>query len=218
LGLSIIAALLTINLVSFRQYSEVPEPVYVLENREKAVYLTFNVLWPDESLYEIAEILDIYEVSAVFFLTGEWLEKHPEEGALLLHEGHELGFQGFSRQSMLLQEENSIREQLEQFKHLCLDTFNYHPLFFRPPYGEYNARIVRTAKDMGYTTLLWNMNPCLIPGQEIEQVLLRLEERLQEGAVLLFPASSSSIEVLTETLDFLTWKGYDFGSPENLYR
>jgi peptidoglycan/xylan/chitin deacetylase (PgdA/CDA1 family) len=42
--------------------------VYFIEDSHSVVFFTFNVLWEKEHLGEILEILDRYEVKAVFFL------------------------------------------------------------------------------------------------------------------------------------------------------
>ena len=56
-----------------------PEAIYQVEGSEASVFFTFNVLWEKEHLCYILDILDEHDIRAIFFITGEWLERNPLE-------------------------------------------------------------------------------------------------------------------------------------------
>ncbi len=66
-------------------------------------------------------------------------------------------------------------------------------------------------------TLLWSINLFTLSDTEKEYTLGRLEERLHNGAVLLFhTAYPGTVEKLPDIIEFIKWKGYAIGSPEEV--
>ena len=56
---------------------------------------------------------------------------------------------------------------------------------FRPPYGDYDAAVVQTARSLGLATVLWNVDPSdwALPGtQAIEQ---RVLAQVQPGSIII---------------------------------
>jgi peptidoglycan-N-acetylglucosamine deacetylase len=192
-----------------------PEPVYHLEGTGPVVFFTFNILWEKEHLPAILEILEEHEIKAVFFVTGEWLKKYPVEAQKITEYGHELGNRTYSQSRLLLIQEEKIVNEIESFNKLSQELLGYYPQFFRPPYGEYNTRIVRIAMEEDCITLLWSINVLMLSTFEDESIISRFEERLHDGAILLFHTVSPKIEnILPEIIAFIKWKGYSIGPPE----
>jgi peptidoglycan-N-acetylglucosamine deacetylase len=190
-------------------------PVYFIEDSQSVVFFTFNVLWEKEHLGEILEILDKYEVKAVFFLEGEWLKKNQQEAQSIIDHGHEIGNHTYSRSRLILMKEEEIENEVKKFNTLCRELLGYKPSFFRPPYGEFNARIVRLAQQEECITVLWSINSLMLSDLENELIIGRLEERFHDGAVILFHTSSPNIlNTLPGIIEFLHWKGYTIGKPD----
>lgn len=190
------------------------EPVYQLEGATETVFLTFNILWGDEHLEELLSFLEKKGFEAVFFVTGSWLKKYPEEGKKILSRGHHLGNGTLSYGRLIFFEEKEIKKEIEGFNLLCKELLGYQPTFFRSPYGEFNKKIVRIAKDEGCITLLWSINTFLLSEWENELLLTRLGENLHDGAVLLFHVNHRVNELLPVISEYLEWKGFKVGSPD----
>ena len=61
----------------------------------------------------------------------------------------------------------------------------YTPCVFRPPYGAYNASVVRTARSLGLATVMWNVDPrdWALPGTAtIERQVLA---QVQPGSIII---------------------------------
>ena len=54
-------------------------PIYSVETEEKKVALSFDAAWGNEDTQQILDILAQYNVRTTFFMTGEWVEKYPED-------------------------------------------------------------------------------------------------------------------------------------------
>ncbi len=191
-----------------------PEPVFQVEKAKESVYFTFNILWENEPIEDILQILEANEITAVFFATGEWIKKYPDEALKIILSGHYLGNHSYSHRKLLFLPEEEVVAEIQGFNQVSMEELNYRPAFFRPPFGEYNPRMISLAGEYGCLTLLWSINTLMLSNYEGELIISRLEERLHDGAVILFHTSSPHIrENLPEIISYLKWKGYVIGSP-----
>lgn len=194
-----------------------PEPIYQAEGFKSVVFLTFDVLWQKEHLEDILAFLEGRRIKAVFFVTGEWLKKNHLEAQKIIAHGHQLGNHTFSHGKLLYLTEEEIEAEISKFNQLCLELLNFYPTFFRPPYGEYNMRIVRIASEQNLFTLLWSINLKTLSERETSLIISHLEEYLHDGAILLCHTSSPKImQILPEIIDFIEWKGYKIETPGTL--
>lgn len=58
---------------------------------ETIASLTFNVSWGEENVEPILDILQEKDVTATFFVSGVWSERHVELLQRMVEEGHEVG-------------------------------------------------------------------------------------------------------------------------------
>ena len=194
-----------------------PGPIFQAEGMESTVFFTFDVLWQAEDLEILLRCLEEQEVKAIFFITGEWLKKNYQEAKKIIDFGHYLGNKTLSHGKLLLMTEEEIAGEIGKFNELCIELLDYRPFFFRPPYGEYNARIVRIAKEQKMHTLLWSINLKTLSERSTELILNHLEECLHDGAILLCHASFPRIiQILPEIITFIKWKGYKIETPDLL--
>lgn len=192
-------------------------PVYHFSKGTEKVILTFNVLWEaDEELDTVLSFLQSQDIEAVFFVTGEWVRKFPDSANKILEYGQILGNRSVSNQRLILLTEEEIMAEINGFNEISLETLNYSPVFFRPPYGEYNSKIVRVAHETDCLTLLWSINIRTMTEQEPEFIINHLEERLHPGAIILVHLSSHVHIILPQIVEFLNWKGYTIESPHEL--
>src|SRR5699024_11475158 len=84
------------------------------ENSEVA--LTFNITWGDEVLEPILQQLENEDVTATFFLLGEWAEHHPHLVDLIDEKGHEIGMLGYRYKSYLKQDIEEVTKDLYKAK------------------------------------------------------------------------------------------------------
>lgn len=105
----------------------------------------------------ILDALAQYEVPALFFVVGERL-KVP--GALEIvrraaREGHLIGNHTFSHPNLTEVSPQEIRSQILR-THDLISQFEPRRKLFRPPYGACNDTVRAIAKELGYSTVLWN--------------------------------------------------------------
>jgi peptidoglycan-N-acetylmuramic acid deacetylase len=94
-------------------------------------------------------------------------------------------------------------------------------LYFRPPSGEYSARTLQLAADMGYKTIFWSVayldyDVNNQPGTAY--VIDHFEKYHHSGAiVLMHNVSESNANALEEVLTNLEKEGYSFPSLDEMF-
>ena len=92
--------------------------------------------------------------------------------------------------------------------------------FYRPPQGKYSEENLQSAKELGYTTVLWSLayadwNNDSQPTKD--DAFKKLIPRIHSGAiVLLHSTSKTNSEILDELLTRWEELGYSFGDISEL--
>lgn len=137
----------------------------------------------------IKTILDAYQSfrsQSTFFVTGAWLEKNIELAAEIVGQGHDLGFHGWDHQCLTELKSDELKEQFLKFEEVKSKfelTTGYEIIFFRPPYGAYNKKVLSLAREQGMYTVLWSLESGGLDG--VEKTTKRVVERVRKGAIVL---------------------------------
>jgi peptidoglycan/xylan/chitin deacetylase (PgdA/CDA1 family) len=95
---------------------------------------------------------------ATFFMIGRQVNASYHATMLeALREGDVLGDHTFTHPDLTRSRE--VRGQLQSTIGAIRSETGYTPCVFRPPYGDYNASVVRTARSLGLATVTWNVDP-----------------------------------------------------------
>jgi peptidoglycan/xylan/chitin deacetylase (PgdA/CDA1 family) len=138
--------------------------------------------WTDTRAF--VEMLARARARATFFMIGRQIV--PADRSLLLLElrdGDVLGDHTFSHPD--LTRSGEVRGQLERTIAVIRALSGYTPCVFRPPYGDYDPAVLRTARSVGLSTVLWNVDPAdyTLPGSRtIEQ---RVLAQVQPGSIVI---------------------------------
>jgi len=125
--------------------------------RVRAVALGFDD-GPASDTGAFVSMLERAHASATFFMIGAQLQGGYR--SLLLRElrdGDVLGDHSFNHPDLTLS--GNVAGQLRWTLAAIRQLSGYTPCVFRPPYGAYNASVVRTAASLGLATVLWNDDP-----------------------------------------------------------
>lgn len=186
-------------------------PICSVETKEKKIALTFEAAWGDEDLVRILEILKEQDVLATFFLTGEWVEKYPEDVKAIQEAGHDIGNHSESHRSMPgLGEEEQKKEIMGAHKRVEALTGIKMDLF-RLPYGNYDDSVIRNIQSCGYYPIQWSIDSFDwkdYGADSIVEVVLG-HERLENGAVILLHSGTKyTADALKQLIEGLREQGY----------
>ena len=198
--------------------------VYLGDTEEKVIYLTFDAGYENGCTEQILDTLKKHEVSAAFFLVGNYIEKNADLVRRMVNEGHIVGNHTMHHPDMSqLSDMESFSKELTDLENLFKETTGKElPKYYRPPQGIYSEENLKMAKELGYRTVFWSLayadwDNTNQPTKE--QAFSKLLPRIHNGAVvLLHSTSKTNAEILDELLTKWKEMGYSFGTLEELYQ
>ncbi len=136
----------------------------------KEIALTFDACTtraPSPYDPRIAAELDALQVPATIFVGGGWAEEEPQALAALSRDPLlEIGNHTFTHPHLTRLPESQIRKELLRTQTEIAALTGRAPTLFRPPYGEYDARVLRAAAAVGLTTVEYDL-PSGDPGPRV---------------------------------------------------
>jgi len=196
---------------------------YLGDTTQKVLYLTFDAGYENGCTGKILDVLKKHQVSAAFFLVGNYMQTNPDLVRRMAAEGHIVGNHTMHHPDMSkIQELSAFQKELEGVEKLYRDiTGEEMPKYYRPPQGIYNGKNLEMAQSLGYKTVFWSLayvdwNNDKQP--TAEYAYGKLLPRTHNGAVILLHSTSkTNAEILDELLT--KWKdmGYRFAPISELF-
>ncbi len=154
---------------------------------------------------------------ATFLLCGYRIKDYPDIAQRILDEGHEIGYHGYSHDSMKSMSRRQIAQELMDTQALLPE--GCRPAFLRPPGGFSSDAVQQVAQARGLAILHWSVDPHdweVSNEQAIEKAVLR---QVQDGdIILLHDMSTSSVEAALDIVDALLKQDYEFVTVSELAR
>jgi peptidoglycan/xylan/chitin deacetylase (PgdA/CDA1 family) len=188
------------------------EALFRMKRAEKQLCLTFDDGPDPESSPKLLDILNKYNVKAIFFCDGRAAEKFPDLIDLIKSKGHLIGNHGYNHL-------NGWRTPVDKYV-ADIDAAARHTSsnLFRPPYGRLKLRQYMQLK-MRYKIVFWDIMPFDFDKSfhpaEAYNVLLR---KIRPGSVIVLHdhPSSSLIPFLNHFIETSNHRGYRFVLPESI--
>lgn len=167
----------------------------------------------------IVDYLAKHQIRCTFFVTGWFIRTYPDLLAQIVEQGHDLGNHTDKHphctriSSERLRQELTTVEQLLADKSLAIST----PKYWRPPYGEYNREVVKTAAVLGYRAVMWSATSVdYNPIGNAEKEAQRILRQTGPGSIILCHTGPVSKEVIPRVVGPLLEKGYRFTTLRGL--
>ena len=77
-----------------------PSPIYRGHPEKPMVSFIINVAWGNEYLPEILATLKRHQITASFFLEGNWVKSNPDLAKMIVSAGHEVGNHSYTHPDM----------------------------------------------------------------------------------------------------------------------
>lgn len=120
------------------------------------IALTFddgpNPAWTPRLL----ELLDRHDVKATFFLVGKYASEQSALTRLIADNGHAVGNHTWSHPNLARTAPSKIREELRSTKDALEQIIGGPVRHFRPPFGARTPYVLKTARELDMTPVLWN--------------------------------------------------------------
>jgi len=220
-GLVLLAMLLAVGA------QEVPGPRALTVTRgsgaARVVHLSFDAGADTGYAALILDTLAAEGVPASFGVTGQWAQANPELTRRIVAEGHELINHSWDHRSFTGRSDGrggqtaaQIHEQLQRTEDVLVALTGQSPRpYFRPPYGDYDDRVLEAVYSAGYAyNVLWTIDSAgwrRIPAAQIVARCLGLAE---PGAIIIMHVGAQSQDgpALAALIAGLRERGYGFVS------
>ncbi|MGC8832801.1 MAG: polysaccharide deacetylase family protein [Armatimonadota bacterium] len=183
----------------------------------KEIALTFDDGPHPAYTPKLLDILDRYGVKATFFVVGMMARRYPnlvkEEAA----KGHVVGNHTYHHVDLTKLSEEEIADEIQRCDAVLKRILGKQPRYFRPPGGDYNAKIAQISQAMGHTMVLWTDDPgdYANPGEDV--ILERTLGRVRNGGIILMhDGIQQTIDVLPTIITYLRNKGYRFVTVDEM--
>lgn len=199
------------------------DAVYLGDPGEKKLYLTFDAGYENGCTGIILDVLKKHQVSAAFFLCGNYVEKNADLVRRMAAEGHTIGNHTMHHPDMSqISDQAAFQKELKDLEDLVRQTTGAEmSKFYRPPQGCYSQENLEQAKALGYKTVFWSL--AYVDWKDDAQptaqaAMEKLLPRTHNGAVILLHATSrTNAQILDDLLTQWKAQGYTFGTLEELF-
>jgi peptidoglycan/xylan/chitin deacetylase (PgdA/CDA1 family) len=180
-----------------------------IKTTEKVLCLTFDDGPDGGSTLSLLNIIERYNIKAIFFCNGNSAKKYPELMERIKSGGHIIGNHGFNHLDGFKTSTERYFENASEADHLTSDKL------FRPPYGRLRPAQYRKLTGT-YKIIMWDLMPYdFDKGFGKEKSLSVLKKKIREGSIIVLHdrEDSTAYEFLEEFILYCFSRGYRFELP-----
>jgi peptidoglycan/xylan/chitin deacetylase (PgdA/CDA1 family) len=120
------------------------------------IALTFDDGPNPDATPQLLEVLDRHQVRATFFLIGRFVQARGSLVRAIAAQGHAIGCHTMTHPWLTLLPEARIRAELGDSQKLAQNAIGARVRLFRPPHGARRPAVMRIARELGMSTVMWN--------------------------------------------------------------
>ncbi|MBQ4563967.1 MAG: polysaccharide deacetylase family protein [Lachnospiraceae bacterium] len=190
---------------------------FVQDTSKKIIYLTIDEGYENGYTPSILDTLKEKNVTAVFFLTEQFVEECPHLVQRMIDEGHILGNHTCSHPANGMPSLTVAEQEADIMKlhNMVKNQFGYEMKLFRFPSGIYSDRSLATVTNLGYRSVFWSVNyrDFYVNDQwPLDKALKLCIDEIHPGAIyLLHAVSSTNAAIMGDFIDQARALGYEFG-------
>ena len=196
--------------------------IYQYKTVEPYLALTFDDGPNKIQTPKVLKILEKYDVTATFFVVGEYIEYQKDILKEVDKKGHEIGNHFYHHEKLDELTKEEIKETIMKTNELIYSVIKKTPTILRPPYGIVNDTLKEVCAELNMTIILWTSDKdskdwALTKDSEI---INNLTKKVTNGDIFLFHDGNkkysntlSAIDVIIPTLQK---KGYKWVSVSKL--
>lgn len=203
-------------LASLLMFSLLSLPAQAADSK-KYVALTFDDGPSGRFTEKLLDGLALRGAKCTFLLCGYRMEQYPELTQRIFQEGHEIGYHGFSHDSMQQMSRRKIGQELIDSQALLPEDCD--PVFFRPPGGFVTDGVRQVAEVRQLAILSWTVDPKDWATKSVGTIEQTVMKKVKDGdVILLHDMSASSVQAALDIVDELQKQGYRFVTASELAR
>ncbi|MGB9867231.1 MAG: polysaccharide deacetylase family protein [Bacillota bacterium] len=196
-------------------------PIARVEVPSKAVALTFDITFGENTPGLVLEALNRHGARGTFFVTGPWASSHKEQVKQMVSSKHEVGSMGYWFEGATNLTRERVIDSIKRASTTIADLTGKSPIAFRPPGGTYDDLLISVAMENGQYTVMWSLDAMDWKNPGADVVIKRVVNNVKPGDIVRFVASDSSRQThlaLPAIIMALREKGYELLTVSDLLR
>jgi polysaccharide deacetylase family sporulation protein PdaB len=186
-------------------------PIYSTQQNEKKIAFSFDAAWGAEDTETLIDIFNKYNIKVTFFVVGDWVDRFPDKVKLLHEAGHEIQNHSDSHPHLTNLSTQDIVKELENCNKKIQDITGICPTLMRPPYGDYDNKVIEATDSLGMHTIQWSVDSLDWKDLSAEEIKTRVLSAIEPGSIVLFHnAAKHTPEALPSLIEALQKDGYQF--------
>jgi len=188
-------------------------PIYCVQTEEPKIALTFDAAWGNDDTRKIMEILKKHDVKVTFFMTGGWVDSYPDDVKMILAEGHDLGNHSENHKNMSQISDSEKEKELMSVHNKVKELTGYDMFLFRPPYGDYDFKLIKVARKCDYYAIQWDVDSLDWKDYGVDSIIKTVTQHshLGNGSIILcHNGAKYTAEALDTLITTLKDAGYQF--------
>ena len=191
-----------------------------VSTEEKAIALTFDDGPHPKYTAQILDILKEYGVKATFFVIGKNAELCKDVVKRCAEEGHEIGNHTYTHATADACSYETLKEEIGKTERIITSLTGRTPYLFRPPTGLCNQNTVALSKELGFKTIVWNVDTRDWAHTRTERIISSVLGNVKSGSIILMhdyiDPPSYTPEALRVIIPELIARGYTFVTVSEL--
>jgi peptidoglycan-N-acetylglucosamine deacetylase len=169
------------------------EPIYPLK---KQVAFFVNVAWGEDVIPEMLSLFESNQVKVTFFVEGRWARKNQTLLKTMIQAGHEIGNHSDTHPQMDQLSKEQIQNEI-QHTEASIQPMTLRPSqFFAPPSGAFNQLLLQEVAKQKMHTVLWTVDTVDWKKPTPEQLIRRVQSRLEPGSIILMHPTEQTLRAL----------------------
>jgi len=144
------------------------------------IALTFDDGPNDPYTFELLDLLAKYEAKATFFLIGKYARQRPDIARAIHQGGHAIGNHTYSHPNLIFVPVARLRQELNDCHKALQDAIGSHAPLFRPPFGGRRPAVLRTARSLGLTPVMWSVTAYDWSAKSTEMIVNKVDSQLEK--------------------------------------
>ncbi|MGC2697389.1 MAG: polysaccharide deacetylase family protein [Candidatus Angelobacter sp.] len=145
------------------------------------IALTFDDGPNDPHTLRLLDVLARQEAKATFFLIGKYVHQRPDIARAIQAGGHEIGNHTYSHPNLIFVSAARLHQELEDCRKALDDALGTTTSLFRPPFGGRRPNVLRTARTLGLTPVMWSVTGYDWDAKSAEFILGKVTPKLESG-------------------------------------
>ncbi|MCL1792396.1 MAG: polysaccharide deacetylase family protein [Oscillospiraceae bacterium] len=177
---------------------------------------------PGPHTERLLKILADNNAKATFFVVGYKVSSYAETIRHMVEQGHEVAGHSWNHPYLTRSGSETIKRELQSTSDAIYEVTGTRYMFYRAPYGSYNANVKNISQQLGFSLIQWNIDVLDWKLRNANSVYNNIMSMAKDGGVIcVHDVHSTTVDAMERAIPDLIASGYTlltvtemFGSME----